>query len=252
MLEVAGQFRLRCSIVATVSRSRLIRETLRNFVATAQLEQHRRRHAPRLARGTVATGQTERSQVSQAIEFRALHPQQLAAPRRIVGAQAHTIQREPEHRILDVMFGANRGDMRMVMLHRDDRQAALCGISMCELGAVKIGVQIVRHDLGLHIEFAAQARHGIVEHLPRFGTVQVTDQLRNICLVSARNADSILEPRSARQDWRPGIRQGNDFIQATFPVSRQQNCGSRSLSTPAIPAFLRRWLPRCGSLAVLD
>ena len=89
-----------------------------------------------------------------------MHLQQLAAPRRVIGTQPYAIQRQAKqcingHRFADVMLGADRGDMRVVMLHGDQRQAAPRCIILCKLGTVKIGVQVMCHDLGLHIESIA-------------------------------------------------------------------------------------------------
>jgi len=99
-----------------------------------------------------------------------------------------------------VVFGAERGDMRVMMLHGDYRQATLRGIALRKLGAIKIGMQIVRHDLRLHVELIAQARHGVVEQLPRLGAVQIADQLRDMRLAAARDADRVFQPGAAGQD----------------------------------------------------
>jgi hypothetical protein len=55
--------------------------------------------------------------------------------------------------------------MRVMVLHRDDRQAALRGKIQGELCAEKIGMQIVRDPFGLNIKFFAQPRHGLFQHL---------------------------------------------------------------------------------------
>jgi hypothetical protein len=144
--------------------------------------------------------------VPQTIKLRTLRAQQFAAPRCVIGTQPHAIQRQPEHCFANVMLGADCGDMRVVMLHGNHLQAALCSIGLRKLAAVKIGMQVVRHDLGPHIEFRAQALHGVVEHLPCCDAVQIADQLRNMRLVAARYADGVLQPGSAGQDRRPGKR----------------------------------------------
>jgi hypothetical protein len=80
--------------------------------------QHGGCHAPGLARGAVAAGQRQRREMAEALEARAVDPQQFAAPGRVVGAQAHSIECQPDHRAAFAMLGTDRGDVRVVVLHR--------------------------------------------------------------------------------------------------------------------------------------
>jgi hypothetical protein len=102
-----------------------------------------RSQAPGLARGHIAPRQAQWGQVAQARPLCAIHPQQLATPGHAVGAQAHPIERQADHRDLDAMLGLQCCNVRMVVLHAHGGHAQFMRPSLGQLGAEEIGVQVV-------------------------------------------------------------------------------------------------------------
>ena len=65
-----------------------------NVMRQASTVQCRHRHAPGLARRTVAAGQAQWLQMTQALAIRTIKMQQLAAPRPAIRPEANTINRQ--------------------------------------------------------------------------------------------------------------------------------------------------------------
>ena len=89
------------------------------------------------------------------------------------------------------MFGADRGDMGVMMLHREQRNLLLFGIRLRELRAVKIRMQVVRNDRGLNGILPAHALHGVIEPAARLRRGQITDERGNERAVALRQANGI-------------------------------------------------------------
>ena len=79
------------------------------------------RHGSRTARSppTSAIGPERR----QPLEAAARRQQHLAAPARAVGAEAGAVVGDADHRSVEAVLGHRRDDVRVVMLHSDDRFA---------------------------------------------------------------------------------------------------------------------------------
>jgi hypothetical protein len=78
--------------------------------------------------------------------------QQLAAPRRAVGAQAQAVEGHAEDGLGSPVLGQAGGDVGVVVLDADRRQVEVGG----ELGRQVLRVQVVGHHLGGHAGERAQ------------------------------------------------------------------------------------------------
>ena len=73
------------------------------------------------------------------------------------------------------MFDADSGDAGVVVLHRNRWQAMALRKGQCGTGAVVIGVQVVRDDLGRDFKQAEHARDGLIQKIAGRGVVQIAD-----------------------------------------------------------------------------
>ena len=123
MLEVAGELTPRASMAAIVGAagSSAKRRTISAFASAAR--QRGGRHPPRLACRDIAARQAQRRKMAEAIAMRAIDAQQLAAPRSPVGPEAHAVERQAEHGRGHPVLRDDRGDVRMVMLDAELRNA---------------------------------------------------------------------------------------------------------------------------------
>ena len=164
-------------------------------------------HAPRFARRRVAARHRDRRQVADARNGGAVDQQQLAAPCGAVVAEADAVEREAEQRAVDAVLGRDRRHVRVVVLHGMRRQAPRVGVFEREAGAEEVGVQVVRDGLRLDVEHRAQ----VIDHLDQRAAggrvVEVADMRRQEGLVTAGDADRVLQPGARGQHRRARARQ---------------------------------------------
>jgi hypothetical protein len=86
--------------------------------------------------------------VSRAIGRGSIADEELSAPRRPVRSQTEAVERDADHSALQSVFGHHRGDVGMVVLNREGRHRELLGEARRE----EVGMQVVRHELGLEPE----------------------------------------------------------------------------------------------------
>ena len=135
--------------------------------------------------------------------MRAVDAQQFAAPRGAVGAEPHTVQRQPEHRTRHTVLGDDGGNVRMVVLDRLERHLPLRREPRGKAGAEEIGMKVVRHRSRLDVEDRHEVRHGVFECSAGRRVVEVADMLGDEGLVAARHADGVLEVAADRDHRRP-------------------------------------------------
>lgn len=99
--------------------------------------------------------------MTEPFEVAAVDAQQFAAPGLAIGAEADAVERGPEQRPRVAVLGRDRGDVRVVVLHAEQRQAAHGGELGREARAEEVGVQVVRDRLRLHVEHTAQVLDGL-------------------------------------------------------------------------------------------
>ena len=73
------------------------------------------------------------------------------------------------------VLGAHRRDMGVVVLHCDRWQAVARGKGQRGTGAVVIGVQVVRNDVGRDFKQAEHALHRLIQKITGRGVVEVAD-----------------------------------------------------------------------------
>ena len=66
--------------------------------------------------------------------LRAIHPEQFTAPQAAIRPQPDSVNRQPRHRLIKLMFGADRCDMGMVVANRKRRNLPLGGKTQGEPG----------------------------------------------------------------------------------------------------------------------
>jgi hypothetical protein len=107
--------------------------------------------APRLAAGRVAAEQPHRPQRAQPLAATVVGAQELASPQRAVVAEADAVEGHAEHgRLVQAaaVLGQARGDVSVVMLDRDQRQALGAGAIASDRGGVVVGVAVAREHPG--------------------------------------------------------------------------------------------------------
>ena len=183
-------------------RGRLIGEAARDFVSASAAGERRGGHSPRLARGDISARQAQRSELPEALAMRAIDAQQFAAPRAPVGAEAHAVEREPEHGRGHPVLGHDRGDVRMVMLDAVMRNTPALREPRCVAGAEEVRVQVVREHLRRDLERPRQMLDRVDERRAGRRIVEIADVLRDERFVTAGSADGILEVSAERDDRR--------------------------------------------------
>ena len=84
--------------------------------------------------------------MAEALEARALEAQQFAAPGLTVAAQTDAVHGQTEYRLDEIEFGADRGNVRVVMLHAERRNPPPLGDLRGKPGAEEIRMQVVGHN----------------------------------------------------------------------------------------------------------
>ena len=96
--------------------------------------QYRCRHPPGFLCRFVAPGQRQTAQMPQPLPAASVDPQQFPTPSRTVRPQADAIERQSQHRAGVIVFGADRGNMGMMVLHRERGHAELRRQLLCAAG----------------------------------------------------------------------------------------------------------------------
>ena len=127
---------------------------------------------PRFARGAVAAGQRQFAQAADARRACTVNAKQFAAPDATVVTEPDAVQRNAEHGAVDTVLGDHGGDVRMVVLYADQRDAALRGQTGREARAVEVGMQVVRDRHRFDREYVEQVIDGFLERHAGRGVVE--------------------------------------------------------------------------------
>ncbi len=103
------------------------------------------------------------------------------------------------------MFGQHGGDMGMVMLDGDGRQAEAFGVARGQ----EIRVQVVGDGDRLDLQDVQQMLDRLFEEAERRRVVQVAQMLGQVGLCATGHADGVLQVAAYREDGRNGVRQGH-------------------------------------------
>ena len=136
------------------SGARTMRKAPFNFIVAPEGVQRCSGHAPGLDGGAVCARECQMTQVAKASAGCAGDKQQFAAPHRTVRAIAGTIKRQPEHGLIEAMFGEHGGNMRVVVLHGYCRHALFLGESCGQARAEKIRMQVMGEGARQHAQCA--------------------------------------------------------------------------------------------------
>ena len=156
-------------------------------------------HAPRLFGGAVAAGHGQRAEVAEALAVRAVEVEQFAAPGTTIRTEADAIECQADNRLVDAMFGADRGDMGVMMANCDGRNAELFGQAQGEMGRREIGMQVVGDQLGPDIEDGQQMLDRFLKKADGRRIVEAADVLREEGFAALHDADRVLQVAAQRQ-----------------------------------------------------
>ena len=116
--------------------------------------------------GGRAPRQRKRGQMPQALVAVAGGVQQLAAPYRAVLPVARAVERHAQHPPGERVFAHDGGDMRVVVLHLDQRQLRLSCLLARPFAREVLGVKVAGQRVCLQVEKLLVARPGLVPGLP--------------------------------------------------------------------------------------
>lgn len=103
---------------------------------------------------------------------------------------ATVMQRDP---CLSEAHFANRGDMRVVMLDFDQRQATLGGKRMREPRAVEVGMQVAGDLFWFDLQDIEQVGHRRAESGASHPRFEIADMLGQECFSAARDVNRVLK-----------------------------------------------------------
>ena len=129
------------------------------------------------------------------LEARALDEEELATPGAAVVAEPEAVEREPERGAGPAVLGQHRGDVRVVVLHGEGREARAERPPRRE----ELRVQIVHHQLRRDLEGAREVRDGLLEKEVGLHVVEIAEVLRHVGAVAAHEAHGVLLVRAHGQ-----------------------------------------------------
>ncbi len=188
-----------------------------DFSVAPQQVQCRSGQAPGFTGSHIAAGQRQRQQMAESAPGIAGHPQQLAAPGCAVAAKAHTVQRQAEYRPVEAMFGHQRGNVRVVMLHRHGGYLEFFRQRHRQLRTVEIRVQVVGDGLGRDFSTRQERIQRRFQLQAALRVAQVTVQRRPQHLIALQQAGGVLQPCATGQHRRPDRRAGQFFATHAGP-----------------------------------
>src|SRR5574343_93953 len=71
-------------------------------------------------------------------------------------AETDAVERQPNDRLVDAVFGADRRDMGLMVADGNSRNIEFFGQAQGEMGGGKIGMQVVSDDLRSDVEYGQQ------------------------------------------------------------------------------------------------
>ena len=140
--------------------------------------------------------------MADTLEPRPVHPQQFAPPCGTVRAEPIAVQRQTEDGRGACMLSQHRGNVGMVMLHRDGRDAKPVRHRERDLGGVEVGVEIVSDRLRAHRDDGLQVLDRLLQRVAGTRVVEIADVLRQEGLVAAGQAHRALQIRPQSEHWR--------------------------------------------------
>ena len=140
------------------------------------------------------------------------------APDFAIGSVAGAVEREADDRPRERVLGHAGGDVRVMMLHGDERQAALGGPLFGQRGREIAGMQIVRDRLRLDLEGTHEVRERLAEEIEAGEIFKIAQVLALVGEAAAGEGEDIFEmaadgeerrrPRNAAEGRRAGRSRG--------------------------------------------
>ena len=119
--------------------------------------------------------------------------QHFPAPDAAVGAVAGAVEREADDRTLQRMLRHAGRDVRVVMLHGDERQIVLGGPFLCPRRGQIAGMQIVHHGLRLDLEGVHQVLQRFAEEVEAGEVFEIAQVLALVSKSAASESEDIFQ-----------------------------------------------------------
>ena len=153
-----------------------------------------------------------------------LHNQKFAAPELPVRAVAQSIERDADHRLRDAMLREAGGDVRMMMLRAEQRDAFGLMPRLRVFRRKIFGMQITREKRRRGVERRFKGRDGFLKRLPRLNVFQIAKRRGQIRLPVFHEADGTFRMRAAGQDGLRGRKRQRYRLRQTRQAHRQLRC----------------------------
>ena len=196
-----------CQLIGEYRRHRLIGKACCDFVGTPEGVQDAAGQTPGNTRLVLVAGNAHWYDLAQAIEVRTVDLEQFAAPDRAVGRDLAAIERQRKDRRVDMVFCEHGGDVRVMVVHAEHRDAALARHFGGKTAGVRILVQVVRDERRRNLEHLEQMKDRFLEEGAGGGVRQLADVLRDKGFLPACDAHGVLHLPADGEDRRPGMRQ---------------------------------------------
>src|SRR6516162_5364346 len=129
-----------------------------------------------------------------------LHTKEFTAPDRAVETVASTVPRHAEVRAFDTVLCRASRDVRLVMLHADDRKSRL----FRPLRGCVVRMQVADNGLRLERVKPTEIIDGPFESQPRFKSLKVADVLAEEHVIADSNRDRVLQMSTNGEYGRNG------------------------------------------------
>ena len=166
-----------------------------------------KRHAPWFTNGCITARHGDIVKMGKAFEFVEAADQHLPAPDASVGSIAGSVEREADHRTRKRVLSHAARDVRMMMLHADQAQAALAGPLFSPACGEIAGVQIVHNGLRFNFKCVHQVAQGLLKEPQTCRVFKIADVLALIGEPAAGQREHVLQMASNGEQRRGFERQ---------------------------------------------
>ena len=155
-------------------------------------------HPAGVVYGRVSTWESYRCQVGGTLEAVVVGDEDLTSPNGAVGPVSGAVERESDHAVGDAVLGHHRCDVRMVMLHLDNRSSVALRPRRRQIPRVEIGGDRLRFNP----EQVSEVAHGVVESGERLEVLHVPDVLAHESVPAGGEAERRLQFATGCEDGR--------------------------------------------------
>ena len=168
-------------------------------------------------------------------------PSRISPPQAVaVRAVAHAVVDRADRGTGDAVLGQAGREVRVVVLHADELDA----VALERVGrGEQVGVQVVRDDLGAHVEEPLEVLDALAEGRERLRVAQVADVVADPRARPTREAERALQLGAARRARGRAQATGSAIAAGTSPRERRSTV-RRPATTRATESSVRMWIGR--------